>query len=204
MDGTLLNGRLVFVLGDKHGLSDKVREIMAKEIAGYEKTIEIAHLWKGMNASEILETVKSIPIMDGASEIISEFKKREYIIGVISDSYTLATEHIVKKFDMDFNVANVLEVKDGLLTGNVTMPLGWEKIDCWCKISVCKRFHLERLARSANIPMENTIAIGDTRNDLCMIERAGIGIAFNPKDDEIMENKIVVKGQDLKKIMQFV
>ncbi len=204
MDGTLINGRLVFTLGDKYSVSDRIKEIMAKNIDGLEKSAQIAQLWKGINANEITEAIKAIPIMDGASEVIGEFKKRGYTIGIISDSYTLATDHMVKKFNMDFNVANVLEVKDGLLTGKVKMPLGWEQIDCWCKISVCKRFHLERLARSMNIPLKDTIAIGDTRNDLCMIERAGIGIAFNPKDEKIMENKIVVKGQDLWKIMEFV
>ncbi|MEE8133115.1 MAG: HAD family phosphatase [Nitrososphaerales archaeon] len=203
MDGTLINGRLVFAIGDKYGVSDKIREIMVKNIDGHEKSTEIAQLWKGINASEVTEAVKGISIMDGASEIIQEFKKRDYIIGVISDSYTLATDHIVKKFNMDFNVANVLELKDGLLTGKVNMPLGWEQINCWCKISVCKRFHLERLARSMNIQLRDTIAIGDTRNDLCMIERAGIGIAFNPKDKKIMRNKIVVESQDLRKIMQY-
>jgi phosphoserine phosphatase len=204
MDGTLLNGRLVFTLGDKYGVSDRIREIMAKNIDGHEKSASIAQLWKCIHENEVTEAVKTIPIMDGASEVINEFKKRGYTTGIISDSYTLATDHIVKKFNMDFNVANVLEVKGGLLTGKVKMPLGWEQINCWCKISVCKRFHLERLARSMNIPLKDTIAIGDTKNDLCMIERAGIGIAFNPKDEEIMENKIVVNGQDLRKIMEFV
>lgn len=204
MDGTLLNGRLVFALGYKFGVSDKIREIMASDLEGHEKTEKIAQLWKGVKAGAITDAIKSIPIMDGASEVIEEFRNRGYIMGIISDSYTLATDYIVKKFNMHFNVANVLEVNDGIITGKVEMPLGWEKINCWCKISVCKRFHLEKMARSMNIDMRDTIAIGDTKNDLCMIERAGTGIAFNPKDEEIMENKIVVKGQDLRKIMPFV
>lgn len=204
MDGTLLNGRLVFALGYKFGVSDKIREIMASDLEGHEKTEKIAQLWKGVKAGAITDAIKSIPIMDGASEVIEEFRNRGYIMGIISDSYTLATDYIVKKFNIHFNVANVLEVNDGIITGKVEMPLGWEKINCWCKISVCKRFHLEKMARSMNIDMRDTIAIGDTKNDLCMIERAGTGIAFNPKDEEIMENKIVVKGQDLRKIMPFV
>ena len=55
-----------------------------------------------------------------------------------------------------------------------------------------------------NIPLKGTIAIGYNKNGLCMIEQAGIGIAFNPKDEKIMETKIVVKGQDLLKILRFV
>ncbi|MBE44574.1 MAG: hypothetical protein CMO16_05300 [Thaumarchaeota archaeon] len=204
MDGTLINGRLVFTLGDKYNMSNKIRKIMIENIDSHNKSTKIAQLWKGINSSEVINAVKSIPLMDGASEIIDEFKKRDYIIGIISHSYTLGTDYIVKKFNMDFSIANVLEVKNGLLTGKLKMPLGWKQINCWCKNSVCKRFHLERSARSMNIPLKDTVAIGDTRNDLCMIENAGIGIAFNPKDERIMENKIVVKGQDLQKIISFI
>jgi phosphoserine phosphatase len=204
MDGTLINGRLVFTLGDKYGLSERLKEIMAKNIDGYVKTAEIASLWKGIKPSEIVEAVNNIPLMEGAEEIIDELKRRDYIIGIISDSYTIATEQIFKKFKIDFNVANELEVNDGLVTGNVRMPLGWERINCSCKLSVCKRFHLERMARTIGVGLQDSVAVGDTKNDLCMIETAGIGIAFNPKDEKIMQNNIVVKGQDLKKIMSFV
>ncbi len=33
------------------------------------------------------------------------------------------------------------------------------------------------------VDIENTIAIGDTNGDLCMVKQAGIGIAFMPKDN---------------------
>ncbi|MEM2759503.1 MAG: HAD-IB family phosphatase [Nitrososphaerales archaeon] len=174
MDGTLLNGRLVFALGDRYGKSDMVREIMNKDIDCYEKSRQIAQLWHGLSASKVMEAIKLIPSINGASEVIDEFKKRGYKIGIISDSYTLATDYIVKKFKMHFHVANILEVKDGSLTGKIEMSLGWEKIGCWCRISVCKRYHLEKLASSMGITLQDTIAIGDTKNDLCMIDRAGI------------------------------
>ena len=40
---------------------------------------------------------------------------------------------------------------------------------------------LERFARDSGVPMSQTVAIGDGANDLDMLGRAGLGIAFNAK-----------------------
>jgi phosphoserine phosphatase len=64
------------------------------------------------------------------------------------------------------------------------MPLGWDRIGCYCKISVCKQYHLEKSADKFCVPIENTLAVGDTKSDICMIQRTGVGVAFMPKDEE--------------------
>ena len=40
---------------------------------------------------------------------------------------------------------------------------------------------LGELASQAGIPLEQTVAVGDGANDLDMLGRAGLGIAFNAK-----------------------
>ena len=40
---------------------------------------------------------------------------------------------------------------------------------------------LEEFAAELNIPLDRTVAIGDGANDLDMLARAGLGIAFNAK-----------------------
>ena len=42
---------------------------------------------------------------------------------------------------------------------------------------------LRRLAEMQNVPIENTIAAGDSENDLSMIEAAGVGCAMKNADD---------------------
>jgi len=205
MDGTLINGRLVFALGDKLGVSDKIRKIINKKILDYRKSIEIAKLWNGLTPDDIVKTIASIPLMKGATYVVKELKKKDHKVGIISDSYTLATGYIAKQFDMDFHLSNILIEKDGLLTGELRMLMGWDKIGCDCKISVCKRFHLEKVAELFNIAPENTIAIGDTKSDLCMIKRASVGIAFNPKDDVLASStNRVVRKLDLREILQYI
>lgn len=205
MDGTLINGRLVFALSDKLGVSSTVRKIMSKEILGHVKSTEIAKLWKGLTPDDIVKTIAGIPLMKGAVDVVKELKKVGHKMGIISDSYTLATGYIAKKLSMDFHFSNTLIEKDGLLTGDLRMPLGWEKIGCDCKISVCKRFHLEKIARLLNVDLDQTMAIGDTASDLCMIKAAGYGIAFNPKDKVLAVNAdAVIKELDLHKIVRYI
>ncbi|MFQ5969738.1 MAG: HAD family hydrolase [Nitrososphaerales archaeon] len=203
MDGTLVDGRLVFALGDTFGVSDRIKAIMSKTITGYKKSEEIAKLWKSLTPEAIVNAIATLPLMNGAADVIKELKMKGHKVGIISDSYTLATGYIAKKFDMDFHLANILMVKDGLLTGELRMLLGWDKIGCDCKISVCKRFHLEKVAELFNIALENTIAIGDTKSDLCMIKRAKVGIAFNPKDHVLASNTDNVIRK-LTEILQYI
>jgi phosphoserine phosphatase len=205
MDGTLIDGRLVFALGHRFDVLDKIKTIMNKDILGYKKSEEIARFWKDKTADEILETIASIPLMHGAREVIRDLKRSGHKVGIISDSYTLATGYIAKKLDMDFHLANILIEKDGLLTGELRMLMGWDKIGCDCKISVCKRFHLEKAAQLFNISPDDTVAVGDTKSDLCMIRRANVGIAFDPKDDVLSSNSSkVVRKRDLREILQYV
>ena len=111
---------------------------------------------------------------------------------------------MAEKLQMDFVAANELEFENGRTTGKVAIPLGWEKIGCFCKISVCKRYHLEKFAGEYNVPVENTMAVGDTKSDICMIQRAGVGIAFMPKDEYVSKatNK-VVQDPDLLQVLEY-
>jgi phosphoserine phosphatase len=204
MDGTLTQGRLVFALADKFGLSEKINDIQASGQEGHLQTRAIAALFSGIARSDLVKAVESIPLTKNCEKAVAIFKEKNYKLGIISDSYTLAAEMIATRLGMDFVAANELEIVDNKITGRVHMPLGWEKIGCFCKISVCKRYHLEQQAQKFGVPMEKTMAIGDTKSDLCMIQRAGVGISFMPKDSMIAKaSKNVVREPDMLIVSQF-
>jgi phosphoserine phosphatase len=206
MDGTLIQGRLVFALADRFGLSDEVNNIQScTSIAGHEQTKAIAALFTGLTKEDVESAIASIPFTMNCEHTIAILKDKGYKIGIISDSYTIAAGFVADMLHLDFVAANKLEILNGKITGRVEMPLGWDMIDCFCKISVCKRYHLEKIAYGFGVPIENTLAVGDTKSDICMIQRAGVGIAFMPKDKEIKKatNKIV-SDSDLLKILEYV
>lgn len=203
MDGTLTQGRLVFALADKFGLTEKVKSIQSSGWPGYEQTKAIAALFAGLSKKDLEDAIQSIPLTSNCERAIIKLKEKNYKIGIITDSYAYAAGILADRLKLDFVAANELEIQQGKITGRVKMPLGWEKIGCFCKISVCKRYHLEKFAREFDVPMENTLAVGDTRSDACMIKSAGVGVAFMPKDDEISGGSSrIVREPDLLRVVE--
>ncbi|MFL6476144.1 MAG: HAD-IB family phosphatase, partial [Nitrososphaera sp.] len=192
-------------LADRFDLSEKVRSIQSDRLmAGHEQTKAIAALFSGLTSRDLESAIASIPFTKNCDRTISILKDRGYKIGIISDSYTLAARFVADRLNLDFVRANKLQILDGKITGKVDMPLGWDEIGCYCKISVCKRFHLEKSAHQFGVPIENTIAVGDTKSDICMIQRAGVGVAFMPKDDQIKKaSDKIINEPDFLKVLEF-
>jgi phosphoserine phosphatase len=205
MDGTIIDGRLIDALSTKFGLYDQIKQIQADpSILGFIKTQKIASLLKGIDEKEIIFALESIPIMNNFQNTVSALKESGYKIGIITDSYSIAAKTLANNYDLDFYAANDLIVNSGLVTGEVCMPLGWDKINCFCKNSVCKRYHLETYANKYGVDAKDTVAIGDTRGDLCMVTHAGIGIAFMPKDDYINKCKYIINRPNISDIFNFI
>ena len=206
MDGTLIQGRLIEVISKKIKLTERVTKIQSdSSLLGYQKTQIIASLLKGVKEKEIVDSIDSIPVMHNADKIVTWFKKNGYKAGIITDSYSIAAQVIAKKLELDFCSANELIIKDGVVTGEIVMPLGWEKISCPCNISICKRYHLNHYADKYGVQIKDTIAIGDTRGDICMIKQAGLGIAFMPKDQDIIkQSKNIIRNPDLNEVLNYM
>ncbi len=82
-------------------------------------------------------------------------------------------------------VANELEIMDGKFTGHV---IGARYCGCWYKANT-----LLRLAQEHDIPLAQTVAIGDGANDLLMIKAAGLGIAFHAKPKVNEKTEITIR-----------
>ena len=129
MDGTLIQGRLVFALADSFDLSDKVESIQSRRLMpGHEQTKAIAELFAGLTRKDLESAIASIPFTKNCERTIAALKHRGYKIGIISDSYTIALGLVANSLNLDFVMANRLQILNGKITGRVDMPLGWDKI----------------------------------------------------------------------------
>jgi len=99
-------------------------------------------------------------------------KRLGYRTAVISGGFSVAAEALQARLGIDFAYSNALEVRDGKLTGRTVGPI----VNAQRKAEL-----LASLAQAEGILLDQVVAVGDGANDLLMLERAGLGIAFRAK-----------------------
>ena len=176
MDSTLIQGEVINILAQHAGAGDQVAEITAAAMNGEmdfkESFTRRVALLKGLDEMVLSETARNLTLTEGAERVISTLKRLGYKIGIISGGFDYFGEYLQNKLGLDYVFANVLEIKDGKVTGNITGDI----IDGPKKAEI-----LKTIATVENINLQQTIALGDGANDIPMISIAGLGIAYHAK-----------------------
>ncbi len=176
MDSTLIQIEVIDELARLHGVLDRVGKITERAMAGelnYEASLrERVRLLEGLPYAKALELAKNLPVTDGAPRLLAVLRTLGYKTAVISGGFLFAANTLKERLGLDYAYANSLEVKEGKLTGQVIDPVvtPQRKADL-----------LDAISQREGIALEQTIAVGDGANDMTMLERAGLGIAFHAK-----------------------
>jgi phosphoserine phosphatase len=197
MDGTLLNARTIFVFAEKKGFQDELtRLIKTQDLEFYEKSIEIAKSLKGMEKKELLEIFGNIPLHEHVESVISELNNKGIKTAIATDSYQFVADDLKERLGMDYAFANNLIMDDGIVTGELEIHNRElkEDFDNSKIYSICKSCVLEDLCRDLNISADETVAVGDGKVDIGMLNKAGLGIAFNAPDEVQKHADIVVNN----------
>ncbi|MBM3698498.1 MAG: phosphoserine phosphatase SerB [Actinobacteria bacterium] len=196
MDSTLIEQEVIDLLGVCAGKQDEIEKITARAMSGEmdfkAALIERVQLLAGLDETVIDQVRGQITLTKGAKLLIQELHKLGHKVGVVSGGFTNVINPILKELKLDFILANELEVKDGLLTGKLSGAI----VD-----SLAKRRALEEFAKQENVPLGQTVAIGDGANDLEMIKAAGLGIAFNAKPKVVEAADTTISTKDLSAVL---
>lgn len=176
MDSTLIPVEFIDEIAKKHGVAEQVAEVTERAMKGemdYDESLrKRLSLLKGMDIKVAEELAANLPLTDGAETLIRVLRRLGYRTAVISGGFSVATEALKKRLGIDYAYSNVLEVQDGKLTGKVVGPV----VNAERKAEL-----LQTLADAEGILLDQVIAVGDGANDILMLERAGLGIAFHAK-----------------------
>lgn len=86
-----------------------------------------------------LKVAMTMSLAKGAIDLVVGLRKRGYCVGIVSDSYSIATEVIRRRVFADFSVANLLRFSEGRATGEVTIsPAMKHTLGCQ-RHSICKK-----------------------------------------------------------------
>ena len=174
MDSTLIQVEVIDELAKSAGHGEEVSGITSKamngELSFNESLNKRVELLRGLDENVLDEIYHNIPFTPGAKKLVKILKKLGYKTAVISGGFTFFTDRLKNELGLDYAFANELEIKDGKLTGKVLGKI----INGESKAEI-----LEDIANKENISLDQVVAIGDGANDLLMLDKAGLGIAFN-------------------------
>jgi phosphoserine phosphatase len=176
VDSTLVQGEVIEMLAEHAGCAAEVAAVteaaMRGELDFADALRARVRLLAGLDARALDDVRRDLVLAAGARTFVRTLKRLDYRLAIVSGGFSQVTDQLVADLGIDYSAANTLEIVDGRLTGELVGPV----VDRAGKAEA-----LERFAADAGIPVTQTVAIGDGANDLDMLARAGLGIAFNAK-----------------------
>ena len=177
MDSTLIQSEVIVEMAKVHGVYDEVHRITEEAMNGehdFSQSLKKrVALLKGLEEKKLNEILKNIKLTDGVSDFVKTVKSLGYKVAIISGGFQFFANHFKEKLNLDYAFANDLVIEEGIITGVVKGSI----VDAEKKAIL-----LEMIAQQEDIKLEQVVAIGDGANDLKMLAKAGLGIAFHAKE----------------------
>ncbi|MGC2399286.1 MAG: phosphoserine phosphatase SerB [Acidobacteriaceae bacterium] len=176
MDSTLIDGEVIDELARLADAADQVVKItesaMRGEIEFQESFRRRVALLRGLPEARVLDLLDTIPLVEGAEQLIGTLKRLGYKTAILSGGFNFFARHLQVRLGIDHVYANDLDIEGGVVSGQVRTPI----VDGPRKAEL-----LRMIAHEENISLEQVVAVGDGANDLPMLGIAGMGIAFRAK-----------------------
>ena len=205
MDSTLINIECVDEIADAAGRKAEVAAIteaaMRGEITDYKESLrQRVALLKGVSVASMDEVYhQRLKLNPGAAELVHACKAAGMKVLLVSGGFTFFTDRIRDELGIDYTRSNVLEVRDGLLTGKmVDQPWG----------DICdgeeKRKMLLQTCAGLGINPSQAIAMGDGANDLPMMGMAGLSVAYHAKPKVRERAMVAINAGGLDRLLEIL
>lgn len=170
---------------------------MRGEIADFSESLRRrVQLLKGAPEAALGDVYRQrLRLNPGASELVDALQAAGIATLLVSGGFTFFAERVQATLRLEHAAANVLEVRNGVLTGHLLGPIvdGEEK----------KRQLLQMCERVACSPAQ-AIAVGDGANDLPMMGAAGLSVAYHAKPKVRAQAMVAIDSGGLDRLLEIV
>jgi phosphoserine phosphatase len=193
MDSTIIEQECIDELADFAGLKAEISAITERAMRGdldFEAALdERVGKLKGLAERVLDEAFRTrITLTPGARTLIQTMRKAGATTVLVSGGFTYFVDRVAAMAGFQHFRANQLLIENGALTGKVAKPI------------VGRAEKEQALIEHANalaIDLGQTLAVGDGANDLAMIGRAGMGVAFRAKPAVALAADASIRHGDL-------
>ncbi|USU09646.1 phosphoserine phosphatase SerB [Sphingomonadaceae bacterium OTU29MARTA1] len=177
MDSTMITVECIDELADYAGIKAEVSAVTEAAMRGeldFEGALDArVALLEGLDEAVIAQCLaERVHIMPGAKALVRTMRANGAEAVLVSGGFTRFAEPVAADIGFDRAIANVLLIADGRLTGKVAKPIVG---------SATKEETLLAAIATRGIDPALSLAVGDGANDLAMIRRAGLGVAYHAK-----------------------
>ncbi|RYF79336.1 MAG: phosphoserine phosphatase SerB [Comamonadaceae bacterium] len=203
MDSTLINIECIDEIADAVGKKAEVAAIteatMRGEIADFKESLrQRVALLQGVPVSALQQVYdERLRLNPGAEALVKACKAAGLQVLLVSGGFTFFANRVKDRLGIDFARSNLLDEKDGVLTGHVVQQ-SWGDI---CDGAEKRRTLLE-VASLMGISPQQTIAVGDGANDLPMMGEAGLSVAFHAKPRVRAEAMVAINEGGLDRLLE--
>ena len=198
-DMTFLQCEVIDELGKLAGVGDKIAAITRQAVNGEmdfkSALLKRVKLLKGLPIEKLHQLSNSLPLTPGAESLVNILKYLGYKIALVSGGFQFFIDKIRDNYGLDYGVANQLKIENGKVSGELEGQI----IDAEAKEKT-----LVALAKKEGFSLRQVVAVGDGANDLKMLARAGLGIAFNAKPLVHRHARASINQSNLKLILYFL
>lgn len=195
-DSTLIREEAIELLAEAAGSLEHVAAVTERAMRGEldfaaslrERVATLA----GVETAVFDEVRARMTPTPGVQELVDGVHAAGGRVGVVSGGFHELLDPLAERLGLDFCRANRLDVDGGRLTGRVDGPI----VD-----AEAKRTALEEWAAASGIPIARTVAVGDGANDLRMLDRAALGVAFCAKPIVRAQADVAIDRPDLAQVL---
>lgn len=198
-DMTFLQCEVIDELGKLAGVGEEMAAIthqaMNGEIDFQSALLKRVKLLKGLPVESLHKLSNSLPLTPGAESLVNILRHLGYKIALVSGGFQFFIDKIRDSYGLDFGIANQLKIENGKVSGELEGPI----IDAEAKEKT-----LVSLAEKGGFSLRQVVAVGDGANDIKMLARAGLGIAFNAKPIVQAQARASINQSNLRLILYFL
>jgi phosphoserine phosphatase len=177
MDSTIINVECLDELADMAGLKPRIAAITERAMRGeleFEAALkERVGMLKGLKLDALERTyAERVRLNPGARSLLATMRAHGAHTMLVSGGLGFFTRRVAEAAGFHAERGNTLLDDGERLTGEVGLPiLGRE----------AKLQALEQAVESLKIEFSESLAVGDGANDLAMIQKSGLGVAYHAK-----------------------